>query len=251
MVLQGVISRRAFSIFLNQMSTKSGNLLLGGIDTEKYYDSLVRLPMVPTERGTHAIVRYGINLKQMSANGIEGIPTLASPIPAVLDTGSPVLLLPAEIVGPILKHANAIVTQTGDAMVDCGLAKSEKTVFEFIFEGKTIFVPFRDAVLDVFSNSEMSGLRQLLGAPAKNWQRVCFFGFKQGAPGSFAILGDPFLRNIYSVFDNDDHTISLAQARFDSKKSNVIEIPANGQYLQIQGLASESPTLKQTLYIVA
>lgn len=245
MMMQGVINRRAFSVFLNQASKTSGNVIFGGIDTEKYYDSLVKLSMVPTEKGTEAIVRYGLKLSQVFANGIDNVASLIEPIPALLDTGSPVIMLPAAVIDPIFKHANAITGKDGIAKVDCALARTEKATFEFTFEGKTIVVPFKDAVVDVYDERDQSSLRQSLGSQAKSWERVCFFGFRQGGPDANAILGDPFLRNAYSVFDNDDHSISLAQARFDSTKSNVVEIPANGKLPNIRGRASKSPLKSQ------
>ena len=38
------------------------------------------------------------------------------------------------------------------------------------------------------------------------------------------VFGDPFLRSAYAFFDLDAHTISLAQASYDSKSSSITPV---------------------------
>jgi len=45
MVSQGVIERKAYSLYLNDLQVNKGSIIFGGIDSTKYTGDLVALPL--------------------------------------------------------------------------------------------------------------------------------------------------------------------------------------------------------------
>lgn len=56
---------------------------------------------------------------------------------------------------------------------------------------------------------------------------LCSLSLTQTTPNDIAVLGSPFLRSVYAVFDLTNNQISIGQAKYTGA-SNVIEIPAGG-----------------------
>lgn len=45
LVTEGIISRKAYSLYLNDLQSDRGSVIFGGIDTTKYTGDLVALPL--------------------------------------------------------------------------------------------------------------------------------------------------------------------------------------------------------------
>ncbi|OLN96398.1 putative aspartic-type endopeptidase OPSB 2 [Colletotrichum chlorophyti] len=229
MVSQGHIGRKAFSLWLNDLSSSEGTLLFGGIDTEKYIGSLTTLPLV-SDFQTGNITSYSVAMTGLSVEGPDGnMVELASEdfnASTVLDSGSTVCLLPERLTHQIWLQYEVI--DAGYGYIDCKWkeAKGADHYIDFEFDGVTIRVPLEEMVLDNLAPI-MDEIRELFP-----WERPCMFGVQNSAyfnikSSRFALLGDTFLRSAYVVYDEANRQVAIAQANLNSTRSNIIELRAN------------------------
>lgn len=247
MVTQGGINRRAFSLYLNG-SSNLGTILFGGIDSDKYYDNLAALPMVVDPLFPRSPIDYNVELNKVSSPNITGL-KLSKTTVVLVDSGSPQVRLPVELLPPIYKHFNVLnknISATIGNFVDCGEAsKYENDFLEFAFKGKTIRVPGTAFFKDIFDAPGISTekrIRAQLGSDVASWKRVCLFGISFPIPGTPLLLGDPVLRYAYTVFDQETKTVSMAQANLNSRKENIIEIPTTGAIPKAKGVSCKQTT---------
>ncbi|CAN8100372.1 unnamed protein product [Discula destructiva] len=189
---QGVTNTKAFSVALGTSATAGGNIVFGGVDTKKFSGSLAALPIAaPALRD---IQRYAVSMASLGYVNSSGSHTYANSAleGVVLDTGSSLCELPADIVDAMAADVGAQQTRSGLYLMDCAAATSSQK-FEFAFAGMTIAVPLNQFVLE-------DGNACALGVQAL-----------QADSGITALLGDSFLRNAYVVFDQANMQISLAQ----------------------------------------
>jgi len=260
LTLQGVIQVKAFSLYLNDRRSDAGNLLFGGLDTEKFVGPLSVLPMIRDQQ-TGTISTYTVAMNGMSAvfpNGsVYDVPMPANNVPALLDSGTTLSYIPERMAVPLFDKLGAYTDtrQTGLTFIDCSFLKVDAgLVITFSFTGgPTISVPVTEMVLDVFS----AFVNLPPGIPFND---VCLFGLQSTgsfssqsqslASSNFVLLGDSFLRSAYVVYDLDHQEIGLAPANLNSSTSNVVEfkaadsgIPAaTGVAAQVAGNGGGSPT---------
>lgn len=133
----------------------------------------------------------------MSITDSSGTTTLETsttlPTPALLDSGTASIRVPASIYSPIATYFNV---NTADNTIDCNIGNTQGSV-DFAFDGVSISVPF----------SEMA-------FPADPSTGTCNFVFYQVGDGDDVILGDPFLRSAYVYYDLDNYVCGLAQTVF-------------------------------------
>ncbi|EEA21956.1 hypothetical protein TMatcc_008621 [Talaromyces marneffei ATCC 18224] len=218
---QNVISTRAYSLWLNDLDSKTGNCLFGGYDTKKFSGNLLTVPIQPDESSrqltsmTVAWTSLGITTK----SGSQTITAASFKSPALLDSGTTVSIVPMDIYQLLLKFFDATVDEAGDAIVQCALL-DEAGSLDFTFggpNGPTIKVPFSQFALPAMNTN---------GGQAKfnDGSLACFLGL-EGTQGDMpVILGDTFLRSAYVVYDLDNKQISLAQTVFNATDSNIVEI---------------------------
>ena len=141
---------------------------------------------------------------------------------AVIDTGAPFTWLPDNIARDINTGVGAINDPQYGLVVPCSLANSPD-VFTFGLGGAggpTINVSFSQFVIPIINND---GTRPTFGKGAGT---ICLWGVASSGDDTRPILlGDPFIRSAYTVFDLTNHQISLAQTIFNVTDSNVNEIP--------------------------
>ncbi|KAF4481049.1 putative aspartic-type endopeptidase OPSB [Colletotrichum fructicola Nara gc5] len=204
MVSQKLIGRKAFSLWLNDLSSSEGTLLFGGIDTEKYIGSLTTLPLVD-DYHSERITSYSVAMTGVSLETPDGKMTeLAAEnfnASTVLDSGSTVCLLPDRIANQIWEKYDVI--DAGYGFVDCKWRgpDGENHFLDFEFSGVTIRVPLEEMVLDNL-DPIMDQLEGLL--PFDN---PCMFGIQSNSAfdinsSRFALLGDTFLRSARDRFAN-------------------------------------------------
>ncbi|KAF4509904.1 hypothetical protein G6O67_001839 [Ophiocordyceps sinensis] len=231
MVQQGLIEAPVFSLFLDNLDAKSGTILFGGIDSQKYHGRLATLPLIsddPSRSGNRT--SYTVRLRGFDVDGID-LDNLDAA--AVLDSGSTISLLPDSLVREMHRHFGVrFVQDVSIPLVDCAYraAKGKGVSFQFRFDGATIRVPVAEMVIDAFPEHDQrslrgSQLRRLFG----QWDRVCIFGIGSAADygiksESFALLGDTFLRSAYVVYDMANRQLGIAQANTKADKSNIVEI---------------------------
>ncbi|KAJ0272665.1 hypothetical protein COL940_010318 [Colletotrichum noveboracense] len=249
MVSQKLIGRKAFSLWLNDLSSSEGTLLFGGIDTEKYIGSLTTLPLVD-DYHSERITSYSVAMTGVSLETPDGKMTeLAAEnfnASTVLDSGSTVCLLPDRIANQIWGKYDVI--DAGYGFVDCKWRgpDGENHFLDFEFSGVTIRVPLEEMVLDNL-DPIMDQLEGLL--PFDN---PCMFGIQSNSAfdinsSRFALLGDTFLRSAYVVYDETNQQVGIAQANLNSTRSNIIELRADETALPTAtGVASQVSTAAPT-----
>jgi len=205
MVSSGYINTNAYSLWLNDLDASTGQILFGGVNTEKYTGSLETLPILK-EDGFYA--EFVIALTAVGVNGNTG--SLASGLntPALLDSGSSLMYLPNDVTSDIYDMLGASYDSSqGAAFVDCSLADNDTTI-DFTFSSPTISVSMSELVIV---------------AGEENGVDVCILGISP-AGGSTPVLGDTFIRSAYIVYDISNNEISLAQTNFNSTTDNIAEI---------------------------
>ena len=216
MVSQGLINSPAYSLWLDDLSAPTGNILFGGVDTVKYVGSLEKLPIVQEDGSFLEMI---IALSSMSIDsGSSNSTVLSKAIPVLLDSGSTLSYLPSDTAQAIYQAVGATFdSRQGLAFCPCSLQSSGmKLNFQF-GNGKVIPVAMKEMVLQG-------------GAGAQDSDVGCTFGVvsqpsQSGQAGASYTLGDTFIRSAYIVYDLGNNEISLAQTNFaDASSSNVKEI---------------------------
>ncbi|KAK3334001.1 aspartic peptidase domain-containing protein [Cercophora scortea] len=211
MVADGLINSNAYSLWLNDLDANTGSILFGGIDTEKFTGTLQTLPI---QTGSDVFAEFLITLTSVAL----GTKTIGSnlALAVLLDTGSSLTYLPDDMVQTIYDNVGAQYDSSqGAAYVPCSLANN-KTTMTFTFTSPAISVDMNELVLDLITSS---GKRPTF----QNGVTACLFGIAP-AGGGTNVLGDTFLRSAYVVYDIDNNQISIAQTRFNSTASRVLEI---------------------------
>lgn len=209
LVDDGKIGANAYSLWLNDLDASTGNILFGGVDTDKFHGELQTLPIIP-EQGEYA--EFIIALTGMGQDGKNSTLFSNQNIPVLLDSGSSLMYLPDGVVRTLLqkyKGFNARYEPSQQAIaVDCSLA-NEQGSLDFVFSGVHISVPLDELVIV---------------AGYSRGQPYCLFGIAPAGRSSVSVLGDTFLRSAYVVYDLDNNEISLAQTNFNSTSENIQEI---------------------------
>lgn len=205
LVEEGIISSNAFSMWLNDLDAATGNILFGGVDTEKFSGNLETIPVIK-EQGYYA--EFVIVLTGLGANGSAGSIGNDLNLAALLDSGSSLTYLPDDLTQNIYDAVGASYDSTqGTAFVDCALAESKGSL-EFTFSSPTITVDMSEMVLIAGTNGG---------------EDTCILGVAPNG-GGITVLGDTFIRSAYIVYDTSNNQISLAQTKFNTTMSNIVEI---------------------------
>ncbi|EFQ32674.1 eukaryotic aspartyl protease [Colletotrichum graminicola] len=233
MVKQGQIGRKAYSIWLNDLSSAEGMVLFGGVDTEKYIGKLTTLPLV-NDYHTDKFTSYSVSMTGVAieAPGQKAVEMAAAGgsfnASTVLDSGATVCLLPDRLAKDI--WAKYGVLDRGYGVLDCAWRgpKGEGHAIEFEFAGGggvRVRVPLEEMVLDTLGGGVVRG------GPVP-FDRACLFGIQSSATfgvegDGFALLGDTFLRSAYVVYDEANLQVGIAEAKLNASRSYVIELRAN------------------------
>ncbi|KAI9850127.1 MAG: hypothetical protein M1838_006062 [Thelocarpon superellum] len=206
-----LIQSPAYSLWLNDLDANTGSILFGGVDTDKYHGDLSTLP-IQLDPGSSQPEEFFIALTGLSLGGqsIGG----ARDDAVLLDSGSSLAYLPDDLSEALYKAIDAQYDPTqGLATIDCSVISKSQTL-DFSFSGATISVPMAELAIPVQTDSPFgdSGEAQL-----------CLFAIEPAGQGP-AVLGDPFLRSAYVVYDLGNNEISLAQTVFNATSSSVKEI---------------------------
>lgn len=254
MVEQGHIETRAFSLYLNDLNTDSGNILFGGIDREKFQGSLAILDLLSESMSrTRQITSFNVQIEGFdvvdgSGDRVVDMPNLDSQ--AILDSGSTISLLPDDQVQELWNEFGVQAFQDVIApFVDCAYRGEQGNgyIFEFRFDGKTIRVPIDEMIIDAYSDIQDIFMNDpLLADLFDGWDGVCMFGIGSTADfgidtDQFTLLGATFLRSAYVVYDLENEQLGLAQANLNSTDSDIVEIEDEIPD-DVQGVESQSPS---------
>ncbi|PHH75371.1 hypothetical protein CDD80_2436 [Ophiocordyceps camponoti-rufipedis] len=225
MVQDGVIGSNSYSLWLNDIDSPEGSILFGGIDTARFQEPLVSMPMqkVDGRFSEFFITMTGLQLDNSS---------LASNLrlAVLLDSGSTFTYLPDKVAQSVYSSLNArFDTKSGAAFVPCSLASQSQSLrFDFTSPA-SVTVPVRELVIPP---------EKLSAKPVSFGDGVpaCYLGIMPtsgsgGGAGSTtaSVLGDTFLRSAYVVYDLEGHTIALANTVYNATGTDIKEIPSNGK----------------------
>jgi hypothetical protein len=209
MVDQGLIRSKAYSLWLNDLSASTGSILFGGVNTEKYRGQLATLPIQVRPGGIRPqeffLTLTGVEYGDRALGGERAEAVL-------LDSGSSLIYLPDDLTLEIYNTVDAAIDQRrGVAVVPCSSANM-RDALKFTFSGVTITVDMTELVLPGSSSRfESTG------------EAACTFAILPSG-GATSVMGDPFLRSAYVVYDIDNNEISLAQTNFNATGDRILEI---------------------------
>ena len=135
---QGLIDRKAYSLFLNSLDTAAGSILFGGIDTSRYSGNLISLPL--QRDYTRNITDLSVALTSVSITDASGkttpilpparpgstTPATFDPVPACLDSGTWDLELPVSIADSIVSGMGGTFTVADGYVVPCFLCPNAR-----------------------------------------------------------------------------------------------------------------------------
>ncbi len=252
---QGLIATKAFSLYLNDFRSDAGSILFGGVDTEKFIGTLKPLPVLRSTRNGET----GYQILAVALNSVTvqlGEDDAATPVDipndrvaAILDSGTTLSYLPTAMANSLFDAVGAYTdsVETGYTFIDCNNASDLTITFQF--GDATIVLPSSQVVLDLFADFQDE---IPFNVP---FDRACLFGFQDlGSSsstltsGSYALLGDTFLRSAYAVYDLTNNEIALAQSNLNSTASNVVELQAadSGIPTTLTGVKSQEATSAAT-----
>lgn len=212
MAAQGLTASTSFSLWLNDLDSTTGNILFGGIDTNRIASKLVS---VPIQKVGNTYNQFFITMTSLDIGSTNIKKNMA--LAVLLDSGSSLTYLPDSLVETIYQSVGASYQESsGAAFVRCDLENQNATMTFNFSSPASITVPLREMILDL-SDPNGEPLTFDDGVPA------CVFGIAPAGTSS-SVLGDTFLRSAYVVYDTDNNEISLANAKFNVTKSNIVEI---------------------------
>lgn len=239
MLNQSLIPTRAYSLYLNDYSSSTGNILFGGVDTQKFIGELVDVPILPDSQSQN-YTSFTVGMTALSLSYSNGTTYHANisgnSLDAILDSGTTLSYLPDEVATPLFASVGAYAygasyqssAASELALVDCALAGSGLEVTLRFNGAAAVTVPADELVIDAFDQAEIPD--------EVPFEEACLFGIQnlgssveggEEAQMSFALLGDTFLRSAYVVYDIDNRQVGLAQANLNSTKSDVQGLSAD------------------------
>lgn len=224
MVNEKLINTVAYSLWLNDLDSSSGNILFGGIDTQKYKGDLLRIDVTPTSQGLYTSFNVPMtNLQAVSSSGTDTLTSKSFPIPVVLDSGTTLSYLPTDIARQVWKEVGALYSpEFALAVLPCDMQNS-KGHFSFGFAGPggpRINVSMDELVLDL-----TSGQPPVFNTGPYKGMDACEFGIQNFSSPPY-LLGDTFLRSAYVVYDLINNQIGIAETDFNSTDSNIVPFPS-------------------------
>ncbi|KAG9230990.1 aspartic-type endopeptidase [Amylocarpus encephaloides] len=249
MVAAGLITRKAYSLYLNDLGASTGSIIFGGMDSDKFVGDLLQLPVIPSKyaNGTSVYAELGVAMTSFGITGQQGnIVNLTSSSfqePVLLDSGTTFSYLPRALVKDVYRSLNVIddSSESGLLLVDCAILKnSPKLTIDFGFGGPSgiqIRVPVDEVVFSLTSLFNLTPSQ----IPSSEFETPCAFGiYSNSETNEFSLLGDSFLRSAYVVYDLESNLIALGQTNFNSTTSKLVEFQANATSIpMISGVASQ------------
>jgi hypothetical protein len=226
---EGLIPTIAYSLWLNDLQASTGNIMFGGINTDKYQGDLSRINIYKDSR-SQAFTSFTVAMTSLDAVSDSGSDTLTSeqfPIPVVLDSGTTLSYLPTDLAEQIWKEVGAGYAESlGVAVVPCSLATGAG-YFSFGLGGSggpVINVTMDELVLPLVVDGEDPP--KIQSGPNAG-EDACHIGI-QNSTSSPYLLGDTFLRSAYVVYDLVNNEIGIAPTDFNATTSNVVPFPSQG-----------------------
>lgn len=175
-----------FAFYLPKSSSDEGDLVLGGYDPSHVDGDLVRVDLSTKTYWT--VDMAGITMDGKNITGA---------ITAIVDSGTSMMTVPKSIHPTIMAMLNAKPVANGQYSVECSA------------------VPTLPNILLSIGGKEwvLTGSDYVIG----DMQSTCIVGIMgldlPGPIGPACILGDIFMKKVYTVFDADDASLSFAYSK--------------------------------------
>ncbi|XP_027006718.2 gastricsin-like isoform X1 [Tachysurus fulvidraco] len=189
MIEEGVIEEPIFAFYLSRDSESGSEVVFGGVDPSHYQG---QINWVPVQQNSHwQLVFEGFEVNHQSTGWCENGCT------AITDTGTSMLECPPQYVDTLHRMLGAKQDSNGNYVFHCD-AVSNLPTLTFIMNGAHLHLPGTAYVLQE-KNSQSHCQSGIKAAHDK---------FRNGHP--YWILGDVFLRQFYSVFDQGNARVGFA-----------------------------------------
>jgi saccharopepsin len=183
MFLQGLIEKPLFALYIGNNDSE---ISFGTPNRMHYHGDMVNLPVRRESYWEAELDTISLGQQTIELDGTG----------AIFDSGSPRIALPQTLVQIIHKEMGAKSGDHGDFYVDCDRRQSLPDL-TFTLAGQNFTLTSTDYIVHAGDNC----VSMLIGIDFPS------------PPGPFALLGVPFLKKWYSVFDLEHDVVGLALAR--------------------------------------
>jgi hypothetical protein len=226
------------------LEATTGQILFGGIDTAKYDGTLSSLEIYPdAESGSNQITSFTVAFTSLQVTSSTGTDTLTPSnyaVPAILDSGTSLTLLPDDLASVVFEELGASDDGTNGIVLPCAVGNATGSL-NFGFGGSggpVIKVPVSELVLPLYDSEG--------NIPYfSNGQAACQLGI-EAADGRPVLFGDTFLRSAYVVYDLVNNRIGIAQSNFNAGSSNVVAFASSGAPIPSATTAQSGISITQT-----
>lgn len=207
MASEGLINSAAYSLYLNDLNSREGTILFGGVDLSKFVGNL---HILPVSHPRH----LGITLQTMRSDGRVKGDLLAKPQTAVLDSGTSLSYFPSDAVDAMHEafNANPSFTIGEKYYCDCNVTNN-------------LILNFGSAEIAVRNYQFLWPIEQIVNPLISTFAfppNSCYIGIEKTQSGmDFILLGDNFLRSFYIVYDLRNNRIAIAQANPMGRAENL------------------------------
>lgn len=221
MAASGDTNLALFTLWQDDVSNNSGQILFGGIDEATYSGDLITLP-IQTRPGLQEVIAFDINMAglALTANDSTTVVNTTGTQLTVIDCGTAFSIIKDEWAQPILDKFNVTYHSDNDtAIVDCSVQDLNYTI-NYIFNNLTINAPISNFV-SLFA------------------ENTCSFGIVPAGDRE-ALIGVNFLASSVVAFDLTNDQISIAQRDFTGQGGKVVAVPKDGVAALFAGTGASS-----------
>ncbi|RYO86631.1 hypothetical protein DL766_003524 [Monosporascus sp. MC13-8B] len=246
MLAEGLVNSTAYSLWLDDSSAESGNVLFGAVDRAAFEPPLVRFPVgmatfpdgVYFSSQTFNVNLASVNFTLTAGGAMQPLvqnQTAVEEVIVGIDPNFSVTNLPHFLAQPIWDLAGVTYNREFRvATIPCNAASNSTARLALQLygaDGPVIDVPVSDLVLDGD------------GAVPSSWDwdtetetRWCTFGVQNTSSIRSSLfeerrawsLGAPMLKRMYAVFDLANREMALARAKFGADRDDVVPFPSYG-----------------------
>jgi cathepsin D len=193
-ISQGLVTDKVFSFWLskNPNGASGGELLLGGIDSNRYTGAITNVPLTSQ---TYWQFKLDDILLRSASLGFCG----STGCTAIADTGTSLIAGPTAHMRALNLKLGAITITNGEAILDCKLIPAMPNV-TFTLAGTEFSLSPKEYVLQVTSGNSTECISGFLGIDIPS------------PPGPLYILGDVFISAYYTIFDFGGSQVRFARA---------------------------------------
>jgi hypothetical protein len=205
--------------------------------------NLTVLPILP-DTATNTINSMTVawtSLNITDSNGSNAANTTTLPLPAVLDSGTTLTLVPEPVFSYLVDYFGAI--PSGDIgfgwLVNCNISDGYGSLdWGFNNNENIVSVQFSELALPALDDT---------GAPLRfdNGDAACNFGVGLVPDNAPVLLGDTFLRSAYVIYDLENAEIAIGNTIFNTTESNLVEI-SSGTGNGVATFSSVAPSVAVT-----